>query len=184
MTETATALAGATSLLCPRCKSAKLWRDGFRRTIFGDDIQRWLCQECRYRFSDPEDIKKAWSTLEHKKRLERQSLKSGSDIVTTSQVCVTETKNLTAEQEIEVLRRNETGDVQGKIIEYVWWLNKNGKSEATIHGRAKLLRILSKRGANFYDPETVKEVIAKQPWSNGRKNNAVDAYSSFLKMVG
>ena len=63
-------------------------------------------------------------------------------------------------------------------------LNKNGKSEATIHGRAKLLRILSKRGANFYDPETVKEVIAKQPWSNGRKNNAVDAYSSFLKMVG
>jgi integrase len=91
---------------------------------------------------------------------------------------------LTAEQEIEVLRRNETGDAQGKIIEYVWWLNKNGKSIATIHGRAKLLRILSKRGANFYDPETVKEVIAKQPWSNGRKNNAVDAYSSFLKMVG
>ncbi len=40
-----------------------------------------------------------------------------------------------------------------------------------------------KRGANLYDPETIKAVIAKQTWSNGRKNNAVDAYSSFLKMV-
>jgi integrase len=36
----------------------------------------------------------------------------------------------------------------------------------------------------LYDPESIKEVIAKQSWCNGRKNNAVDAYSSFLKMVG
>jgi integrase len=43
---------------------------------------------------------------------------------------------------------------------------------------------MAKRGANFYDPETVKDVIAKQTWSNGRKNNASDAYSGYLKMVG
>jgi integrase len=41
-----------------------------------------------------------------------------------------------------------------------------------------------KRGADLYDPETIKAVIAKQTWSNGRKNNAADAYSSFLKMAG
>ncbi len=73
---------------------------------------------------------------------------------------------------------------RGKIIEYAWWLKKGGKSDSTIQGRTKLLLTLIKRGAMLYDPETVKDTIAKQPWSNGRKNNAVDAYSSFLRMAG
>ncbi|MCW4028693.1 MAG: site-specific integrase [Candidatus Bathyarchaeota archaeon] len=71
-----------------------------------------------------------------------------------------------------------------KILEYAWWLKKNGRSESTINPRVKLLNLMVKRGVNLYDPETVKEVIAKQTWSNGRKNNAIDAYSSFLKMIG
>ncbi|MCW4047686.1 MAG: tyrosine-type recombinase/integrase [Candidatus Bathyarchaeota archaeon] len=179
--------ATVTRLTCPQCKSEKLWRDGLRHSAFGDEIQRWLCRDCGLRFSDPEDVQKAWSTIERVERIERQSLKSGDDIVATRQICVTETKNLAAEQQkTEVLRRNETDDtdLKGKIIEYAWWLKKDGKSDATIQGRTKLLRVLVKRGANLYDPESMKEVIAKQPWSNGRKNNAVDAYSSFLKMVG
>ncbi len=77
-----------------------------------------------------------------------------------------------------------TADAKGKIIEYAWWMKKEGYSDATIAGRAKLLRILTRRGANLYDPETVKNAIAKQAWSEGRKANAVDAYSSFLKMAG
>ncbi len=91
---------------------------------------------------------------------------------------------MSEQQTNEVLRRNQTGDVKGKIIEYAWWLKKDGKSDSTILGRTKILRVLTKRGANLYDPESIKEIIAKQPWSNGRKNNAVDAYSSFLRMVG
>ena len=71
-----------------------------------------------------------------------------------------------------------------KIAEYAWWLKKDGKSEATILGRVKLLRRLVKRGANLYDPESIKKTIAEQAWGNGQKNNAVDAYSSFLSMVG
>jgi len=68
------------------------------------------------------------------------------------------------------------------VLEYVASVVKLFVS--TIEGRVKLLKILVKRGANLYDPETFKDIIAKQPWSNGRKNNACDAYSSFLKMVG
>jgi len=78
----------------------------------------------------------------------------------------------------------QTADVKGEILEYAWWLKKDGKSDSTIRGRTKILQILTKRGANLYDPEDIKGAIAKQLWSNGRKNNAVDAYSSFLKMVG
>ncbi len=177
--------AGA-SPLCPHCGSAKVWRDAFRYTVFGDKIQRWLCRECGLRFSDPNDVKNAWSTQEKITRISSgNELKATSDLVTTRQICVTETKNLAAEQQTtEVLRRNETGDIKGKIIEYTWWMKKEGYSESTILGRSKLLRILARRGAILYDPETVKTAIAKQLWSEGRKANAVDAYSTFLRMVG
>ncbi len=74
--------------------------------------------------------------------------------------------------------------VKGKIIEYAWWLKKEGYREATIIGRSKLLKILAKRGANLFDPESIKTIIAEQSWSEGRKDLAVDAYSSFLRMTG
>ena len=78
----------------------------------------------------------------------------------------------------------QTANIKGKIVEYSFWLLKQGYAKSTIEGRTKLLRILVKRGANVYDPESLKGIIAKQKWCNGRKNNACDAYSSFLKMVG
>jgi integrase len=40
------------------------------------------------------------------------------------------------------------------------------------------------RGANLLDPESVKDVIARQAWSEGRKEFAVEAYTSFLSMMG
>jgi hypothetical protein len=39
---------------------------------------------------------------------------------------------------------------------------KDGKAEQTIESRAKLLKILVKRGAKLYEPETIKETIANQ----------------------
>lgn len=77
-----------------------------------------------------------------------------------------------------------TDDMKSKIVEYAWWLKKEGYSEATILGRSRILKILVKRKANLYDPDSIKETIAKQLWSEGRKANAVDAYSAFLKMAG
>jgi len=75
-------------------------------------------------------------------------------------------------------------DIKGKIVEFAWWLVKQGYAESTVDSRGKLLKVLVKRGANLYDPETIKDVIARQKWCPGRKENAVHAYSSFLKMVG
>ncbi len=168
---------------CPQCKSQKVWRDG-NRQYYGQKIQRWICRDCGLRFSDPNELQQAKKAVEILSTVDTKSLKTFEDIVAKGQICVMETKNLAAEpQTTEVLRRNEN-DVKGKILEYIWWLKKNGYSEQTILGRSKLLLVMVKRGANLYDPETIKTVIAKQTWSNGRKNNAVDAYSSFLKMAG
>ena len=172
------------SPLCPQCRSKKVWRAGLRYELCGSQIQRWLCRDCGLRFSDPNDVQKAREAVESVERIETKSLRSRNDNVFTRQLCVTETKNLVAEQQIKVLRKDETGEFKQKILEYALWLKNSGKSEATIFGRVKLLRRLTKRGANLYDTESLKKTIAEQKWSNGMKNNAVDAYSSFLKMAG
>ena len=64
-------------------------------------------------------------------------------------------------------------------------MKKQGYAESTITSRAKILRILVKRGADLFDPESVKEAIAKQEsWNEGRKQLAVEAYTSYLLMAG
>jgi integrase len=76
-------------------------------------------------------------------------------------------------------------DIKGKLIEYIWKLKKEGYAETTIKVYGNILKILLKRGADLYEPESVKEAIARQDtWSPARKNNAVRAYKLFLKMVG
>jgi len=75
-------------------------------------------------------------------------------------------------------------DLKSLLFNFAWWLKKNGYAEQTIRSRVSLLKTMVRRGANLYDPESVKDVIARQDWSPGRKENAAIAYSSFLKMVG
>jgi len=80
--------------------------------------------------------------------------------------------------------REATANLKSLLFNYAWYLKKNGYAESTIESRVSLLRTLAKRGANLYDPESVKAVIAQQRWCNKRKVNAVDAYTKFLQMIG
>jgi len=147
-----------------------LWRDGLLSSSFGEPIQRWLCRDCGYRFSDPKDVKIAKKAFEAVETVDTKTLKTPVDIVISRQICVTETKNLDAEPIIVgVLRRKETGEFKQKLIDYALWLFENGRRETTITGRVKLLRRLVQRGANLYDPESVKKIISKQTWSDGQK---------------
>jgi len=41
------------SLRCPECGSAKLYRAGLRYLSNGKTVQRWLCRNCGFRFSEP-----------------------------------------------------------------------------------------------------------------------------------
>ena len=52
--------------------------------------------------------------------------------------------------------------MKGKIIEFLWWAEKQGLSPETIRGYGSCLRALRSRGANLLDPESVKEVIAQR----------------------
>ena len=76
-------------------------------------------------------------------------------------------------------------DIQGKIVEVAWHLKKNGRSDSTIENYSRYLTQLAKHKANLYDPESVKEVIARQEkWGIPSKLMAINAYAAFADFNG
>jgi len=168
-------------LACPHCNSRKLWRNGYRITPFDDKIQRWLCRNCGRRFSDPHDVEKAWSTVEHIERIESKSIKSRDDNNNISQICVTETKNLAAEQKQETVEVPRKTDLKSAIVNFLWHLKKANYSSDTIRAYGFNLQQLVKLGVDLYNPETFIETMAKQEtFSQIRKYSLRKAYTSFL----
>jgi integrase len=107
-----------------------------------------------------------------------------------SQVCVTEaegTKNLedeTTRQETAAGATTQV-DVNSKIVQFLWWMKKQGYKESTILSRDSRLKRLLKLGANLSDPESIKEIIASEPnWSESRKQAMVITFDLYAKWSG
>jgi integrase len=165
---------------CPKCGSKKAWRDGLRYQMFGNAIQRWLCRDCGLRFSDADDIQKAKETVETIESIESKLLKSKADIVAYSQICVTETKNLEAEQQIVKVPQKSEMNQNGAILDFLWHLKKENKAEGTIRSYRHSLNQLSKNGVNLFNPESFKETLALSSFSETHKYCLAKAYQSFL----
>jgi len=176
--------------ICPECGSERLWKDGLRRIMLSINdnndvndyvqhispkVQRYLCRACGYRFSSSE--------LKYKKNL---------SVTDNRQVCDAEaegSKNLvTVETQETGQREATTADVKGKIVEFLWHLKKEGYAEDTIKTYVRTLELLQKRGADLTNAESVKMIIAQQVelkrWGDGRRSNAIKAYTAFLQMLG
>jgi len=160
---------------CPACGSTRVWRDGRRKTGNGD-VQRYLCRNCGFRFSES-----------NQKNLYTPSSKSSS-----RQICVSPERKAKNLVEVETQQKRSVGDtkidkatIEGKIIEYTFWMKKQGYSESTIKFRRYILQNLMRRGANILDPESVKETIAyADEWNENTKSTRVLNYASFLKFLG
>ena len=63
-------------------------------------------------------------------------------------------------------------------------MQSQGYKVTTIRLSFSALSTLINRGADLANPETVKEVMAKQNWSGNRKRNVINAYSYFLSGIG
>jgi integrase len=75
--------------------------------------------------------------------------------------------------------------LKGKLLEFEFWLNKQGYDEKGAKNRAYLMKRLSNLGAVLTNPETIKKVLAEQKtWKDGYKMLIVYAYESFMKMEG
>ena len=173
-----------TTIKCPECGSQKTWKDGLRYTTYGE-IQRYICRDCAYRFSN--------SGIKPIDRLEkgrRQNLNCDSPIPFSSQVCVSQTKAMinlakveTRTQEKAAGATKSQANAKGKILEVAWHLKKEGFSISTIHNYSKYLRLLVKRGADLCDPDNVKDIIALQEsWGPASRRLAVAAYAAFASL--
>ena len=152
---------------CPECGSKRIYKDGLRY-VKNRDIQRYLCRKCGYRFSENSNKEcqtnnnhQLCAILKEAKKLDSQ----------------TETKTVAGVSLID------NQDNKGKIIEYLWYMKKQGYAKTTVQTYVSIIKLLHKKNADLKDPESVKEVILQQiTWGNGRKWNVVKAYTLFLKM--
>ena len=81
-------------------------------------------------------------------------------------------------------KQSDSATVKGKIVEYHWWMLKQGFNEGTAKHWTYLLKRLTDLGANLQDPESIKEILAVNKWSDGYRANFVEAYTTFLDMEG
>ncbi|MCW4044766.1 MAG: tyrosine-type recombinase/integrase [Candidatus Bathyarchaeota archaeon] len=160
---------------CPECGSVKLFRDGMRYLANGDTVQRWLCRECGYRFS------------EISKDARGESLNTVFSENSNRQVCaLREAKNLDTATETKTVageeKTQQDADTKGKIVQFIVQLTNDGKREKSCQTYFRILRLLSRYGADLSNPESVKETIAKQQkWSENTKALAVAIYGKFAE---
>lgn len=156
---------------CPECQFSNYVLAG-NRYVNDVKIQRFLCKDCGFRFSDPNFDK---NVLKEKINLIQQSGRR--------QICVslTEgTKNLTAEQKQKVLQGNKLKET---LFNYSWYLQKQGRKETTILTYTNALKSLS-RYCDLSDSEEVKGIIATKFKTNTTKRLITFSYSAYLKFQG
>jgi len=160
---------------CPQCGSDAVVRDGLRYLRDGSHVQRFYCKICGYRFSDGVKSSKAYILPYYFNTIDAHGKKA----------LALEVAKEVEKREAGATETLQQTDVKSTIINFIWKLKKEGYAEATIEDYAYIIEVLAKRGADIFNPEQVKETIAKQStWSNTRKWQAVKAYSAFAKMFG
>jgi integrase len=165
---------------CPQCSSQRTYRDGLRYLTDGTTIQRWLCRECSYRFTEKKPLQKKPNC----------QINTASALLSKRQVCellTEESKNLAIVPRQEPASREgtqQTADTKGKIIEFLWHLKKEAYSPTTIEVYGKRLLQLADN-CDILDPEKVKEFVAnRETWNNSTKLLTVATYKTFADFVG
>jgi integrase len=168
------------SPLCPQCGLKRLYRDGLRYLTDGASVQRWLCRDCGYRFSEkPPQKNLKWqintsNTLSSKRRI-CANRKEAKNLTTA-----TETKTVAGDIKQQVEQQTR----KGLIINFMLYMKKQGFRPSTIKNRAELIKTLLNQGVDLNNPEDVKFAIADKKCGDGYKKNLVLAYDTLLKMQG
>lgn len=148
---------------CPQCASQRIWKDGLRY-IKNGEVQRWLCRNCGFRFSESSLNPGIKSDVASQNG---ESLKSPSDLVP-----IGASRSLTVEERVENLpfkfreyfgSHNKTR--AGKDLNKLPDCSRNCRVSAR-EGEAKnLVKVKTREkqaaGATKPDAETVKGLIAQ-----------------------
>jgi integrase len=181
-------------LRCPRCNSPKLYKDGLRYLADGSSVQRWLCRNCGYRFTEPNrKAKTGWKSLPFSLNLESglKNICQGNDdsggrdsTVLAAVQTLAAVEKESEKQAAGTTSKSNATELQGKLLEFLWWMKKQGYKDTTINSKGKRLSRLIKLDVNLFDPESVKEALATQNWKDSSKETTAYAYDSFARWLG
>lgn len=157
--------------VCPDCGSLQVRLNGPRALRTGMKTQTLKCADCGRRFSE--------SYLRHPGQRGARQICDIERMLDNSEM----SKNLVTQAETKTVTGDER-DLKGKLEVYHAKMEIQRYKASTIRLSYSALTVLMKRGADLANPESVKEVIAKQPWSGNRVRNVCNAYTSFLKYLG
>ena len=179
---------------CPQCGSNKLYKDGLRYLADGTTVQRWLCRNCGYRFTDPNHKRRSkWKNPPFNLNLENclnDKCQGNNDPEwrdPTSLGRLVQTLATVEKEEKE--KSGQAGatvhaEIKGKIFDLLWYLKKEGYSTKTIDVYGKRLLQLAKC-CNILNSEEVKEFIAeKETWNSTTKLLTVEVYKAFASFLG
>lgn len=157
------------NLVCPECGSSDYVKAG-KHYYFDKVFQRYKCKNCETKF----------------RKLYAKNLNGLNNNVKSSHLCaIKEAKKMDSATETKIVA-GKTGKIEqetkGKILELCLYMTRQNYSIESIKLNRIALKILHERGANLFDPDSVKDVIAKQLWSDNRRKNVINAYSMFLKL--
>jgi integrase len=162
------------SPLCPQCGSQKLYRDGLRYLADGSSIQRWLCTDCAYRFSEkPPQKNLKWQ------------INTPNTLTSKRRICANrkEAKNLTTATETKTVAGEEEQTTKGKMLQFALHCRNEGLAEETVRIWYNRLKKISEN-AELNEPESVKAYIAKAAFAQGTKYNMVVVYNAYLQFMG
>lgn len=159
-------------MICPECGSNRAFNNGHRTLSNGQQVQRFLCRECGYRYSE-------------------KNLSVNRGYTQKRQVCVVlqDAKNLDTATETKTVAgvigktKPLPPEAKGQLVKFSAYLEREGYSGKICY--LSFLSTLARRGANLNDPENVKTQIARQKsWNDSSKVLAVYAYDAFCMMEG
>jgi integrase len=157
---------------CPNCHSRRNWKDGLRETNFGT-VQRFLCRDCRTRFSERSN-----NDLRLSRNRQLCALLEAKKLDTA-----TETKTVAGEKNSSSQEAEIKAVPQIEIL--LKRLENDGRKPTTIKNYRKALRHLVKQGANLLDPENTKEALSKSTISpRTKKCSYVPVLNYWFDFIG
>ena len=149
-------------LKCPECGSTRVYHDGFRpapsNSLSNEPIQRFRCADYGHRFSEHTSL----NVQDNNKATSQKNVSSRG-------------MELASKQEIKTCMEKERTPTENEIKaapqidRFLIQLENDGKEKATVRNYKKYLKILLVNGADLFDPENTKSVLAKKTMKKSSK---------------
>lgn len=148
------------TLKCPQCGSTHIYKDGFRDALLSaisqEPIQRYRCADYGHRFSDP------------------TVLNTVMDNTMNNHVSAKRAKNMIHPQKTDCAVMEKTPNaidthVLVQIEKLLTEQHNDGRSNAILRNYKDSFNLLIKNGADLFDPDNTKAVLASLSVKKSRK---------------